>query len=69
IYVVPRRHNDFDTAAEELTNRLFRFVSLGRRDRIALRNSVEAMSEQFDWHTLGRYYHEAHDLALKRVAG
>jgi len=69
IYVVPRRHNDFDTAAEELTNRLFRFVSLGRRDRIALRNSVEALSEQFDWHTLGRYYHEAHDLALQRAPG
>ncbi len=69
IYVVPRRHNDFDTAAEELTNRLFRFASLGRRDRISLRNSVEALSEEFDWHKLGRYYHEAHDLALERVSG
>ena len=67
IYVVPRRHHDFHQAAEELTERLFRFTSLGRRDRIALRNSVESLSEHFDWHNLGQSYHEAHDLALERV--
>jgi glycogen(starch) synthase len=68
IYVVPRRHNDFHHAAEELTNRLFEFASLGRRDRIMLRNSVESFSEHFDWHNLGRHYNEAHDLALQRVS-
>ncbi len=67
IYVVPRRHNDFHHAAGELTDRLFRFVSLSRRDRIALRNSVESFSDHFDWHNLGRRYHETHDLALDRV--
>jgi glycogen(starch) synthase len=66
VYVVPRRHNDFHHAAEELTNRLFRFVSLNRRERITLRNSVESLSEQFDWSNLASRYHEAHDLALKR---
>ena len=69
MYVVPRRHSDFHRAAEELTDRLFRFASLGRRDRIILRNSVEAFSEHFDWHNLGRRYNEAHDLALARVSG
>ncbi len=69
IYVVPRRHNDFHRAADELTDRLFQFASLGRRDRIALRNSVETFSEHFDWHNLGRHYNEAHDLALARVSG
>ncbi|MGD8608857.1 MAG: glycosyltransferase [Myxococcales bacterium] len=69
VYVVPRRHHDFDHAAEELTQRLFRFTTLDRRDRITLRNSVEALSQHFDWSNLGRYYHEAHDLALERVRG
>jgi len=67
IYVVPRRHNDFHRAAEELTDQLFAFSSLSRRDRITVRNSVESLSERFDWHTLGRHYNEAHDLALDRV--
>ncbi|MEZ6191590.1 MAG: glycogen/starch synthase [Phycisphaerales bacterium] len=69
IYVVPRRNHDFHRSAEELTDRLFRFVSLGRRDRVMLRNSVESFSEHFDWHNLGRRYHETHDLALDRVGG
>ncbi len=67
VYVVPRRHNDFHHAAEELTDRLFRFASLGRRERIALRNSVESLSQHFDWNNLARHYQEAHDLALERV--
>ena len=66
IYVVPRRHNEFDRAAEELSNRLFRFTLLGRRDRIVLRNAVESFSEHFDWHNLCRHYHAAHDLAAER---
>ncbi len=69
MYVVPRRHSDFHRAADELTDRLFQFASLGRRDRIALRNSVESFSEHFNWHNLGRHYNEAHDLALARVSG
>ena len=69
MYVVPRRHNDFHRAADELTDRLFQFASLSRRDRIALRNSVESFSEHFDWHNLGRHYNDAHDLALARVSG
>jgi len=69
MYVVPRRHNDFHRAADELTDRLFRFTTLSRRERVILRNSVEAFSEHFDWHNLGRHYDEAHDLALERVCG
>jgi glycogen synthase len=69
IYVVPRRNSDFNRASEELTDRLFRYVSLSRRDRVVLRNSVESFSEHFDWHNLGRRYHETHDLALDRVSG
>jgi glycogen(starch) synthase len=68
VYVVPRRHNDFHQAAEELTDRLFRFAALGRRDRIMLRNSVESLSQHFDWNNLTERYHEAHQLALDHSA-
>jgi len=68
VYVVPRRYNDFHQAAEELTDRLFRFATLGRRDRIILRNSVESVSEHFDWSNLADRYHEAHDLALQYMS-
>ena len=68
MYVVPRRHNDFDRSAEELTDRLFRFASLSRRERIMLRNSVESFSQHFDWHNLGRHYDEAYELALARMS-
>ncbi len=68
IYIVPRRHCDFHQAAHELTERMFHFCQLNRRERIAMRNHVESFSEHFDWHNLGRRYHEAHELALDRVS-
>lgn len=67
IYVVPRRHAGFDQAANELADRMFHICQTTRRDRINLRNSVESFSEHFDWHNLGKRYHEAHDLALDRT--
>ena len=41
---------------------------MSRRDRITMRNNVESFSEHFDWHNLGRRYHEAHELSLDRMA-
>jgi hypothetical protein len=38
-----------------------------RRERIDLRNRVEALSAQFDWNELARHYWEAHELALARA--
>lgn len=67
LYCLRRRHSDFHTAAEELADRMFRFATLNRRERIALRNGVESFSEHFDWHNLARRYHEAHDLAIDRA--
>jgi glycogen(starch) synthase len=69
VYVVPRRHSDFHQAAEELTNRLFQFAMLNRRERISLRNSVESLSQTFGWKHLTDYYHQAHDLALEVGSG
>lgn len=66
IYIVPRRFQDFHQSADELTDRMFRFCQLSRRERIGQRNTVEAFSEHFDWHNLGRRYHESHEMALDR---
>lgn len=68
IWITPRRHHDFERAAQDLTETMFRYCQLSRRERIAMRNTVESFSEHFDWHNLSRRYHEAHELALDRVA-
>jgi glycogen(starch) synthase len=67
IYVLHRRHATFDAAANELTGWMMDFVRQERRDRIAQRNRVEACAEQFDWDNLGKFYAEAHQLALQRA--
>lgn len=67
LYVLKRRYASFDQAAQELADCMFRFTQMSRRERINLRNSVEAFSEHFDWHNLGRRYQEAHELALDRA--
>ncbi|QQE13917.1 glycosyltransferase [Planctomycetota bacterium] len=66
IGVVNRRYHDFEYAANQLADMMFKFCQLSRRERISLRNTVESFSEHFDWHNLGRRYHEAHELALDR---
>lgn len=67
--ILPRRGRSFHDAAAILAHRLFEFCALDRRERIALRNAVEARSWDFDWSRLGGAYHEVHDLALRRAAG
>ncbi|MGD1276101.1 MAG: glycosyltransferase [Tepidisphaeraceae bacterium] len=69
IYVLNRRTRRFDDAVNELTDDLVGFVRLNRRQRIELRNRVEALGEMFDWSQLIHNYNEAHDLALSRGAG
>jgi glycogen(starch) synthase len=68
LYVLRRRNVGFWQSADDLADRMFRFCQLGRRERIALRNTVESFSEHFDWYNLGQRYHEAHELALDRIA-
>jgi glycogen(starch) synthase len=68
ITVLGRRDQDFRSSAKELANRLLAFCRLNRRQRIALRNAVEAHSHSFDWNRLGVAYGRAHRLALERAA-
>lgn len=67
LYVLRRRHRSFDQSAGDLAQRLFEYTKAPRRQRISMRNSVESFSVHFDWHNLGKLYHEAHQLALDRI--
>ncbi len=67
IYVINRKTQDFDQAADQLANILFKFVKMNLRERIQQRNKVENISEVFDWNNLRSYYDTAHDLAAKKA--
>jgi hypothetical protein len=49
VLVLNRRYAGFDQAADQLTDYLWHFIHLNRRQRIELRNKVERLSEMFDW--------------------
>lgn len=66
LFVVERKTKDFNQAASQLADILFRFVQLNRRERIGLRNNCEAASPHFDWQNLGKFYDRAYELALAR---
>ncbi|MFN3404047.1 MAG: glycosyltransferase [Cytophagaceae bacterium] len=66
IYVVNRKHKSFDEAANQLTEQLYSFVKLGRRERITQRNMVESSSEAFDWRNLSVHYQRAYEIALSK---
>jgi glycogen synthase len=66
LYVVDRKKKDFNQAASQLADIMFRFVQLNRRERIGLRNNCEAASPHFDWQNLGKFYDRAYELALNR---
>jgi glycogen(starch) synthase len=67
LHVLNRRYSDFNTSANALTDRMFDFMQLDRRERINQRNGVQIASEHFDWHNLGRYYTQAYELVLKNT--
>ena len=66
MFVVDRKSKDFNQAATQLADTLFRFVQLNRRERIGLRNHCEAASPHFDWRNLGKFYDRAYEMALSR---
>jgi len=67
LYVVRRRELNFNQAADDLADFLFKYLKMGLRERIMMRNRVEAFSENFAWSRLVCNYAEAHALAVKRL--
>ena len=66
MYIIDRTDGNFHRAAEELSNILFDFVKMSRRDRIALRYKCEEASMHFDWSNLGKFYDDSYELAVQR---
>jgi len=66
MFIIDRTDGNFHRAAEDLSNILFDFVQLTRRDRIALRYCCEEASMHFDWSNLGKHYDEAYEMAVHR---
>jgi glycogen(starch) synthase len=66
MYIIDRTDGNFNRAAEELANIMFKFVQMSRRDRISLRYKCEESSLHFDWSNLGKFYDEAYKKALER---
>lgn len=67
IFVVDRRFKAPHESVEQITNIMWRFCQLDRRERIELRNKTERLSELLDWKNLGKAYSTARELALQRL--
>lgn len=66
MFVARRRRTSFDRTVFQVTGWMYQLVRMGLRDRIALRNRVEAYSEYFDWNRMSRYYRAARRMAFER---
>ncbi|MBC7692976.1 MAG: glycogen synthase [Methylotenera sp.] len=66
LFVIDRRHRTFDESADQLTDTIFKVMTMSMRERIELRNRVESESAKFDWKELIPAYRRAHRIALAR---
>jgi glycogen(starch) synthase len=70
LMVARRRNVPAEVTIEMVTNWLHDLTRMSRRDRIQMRNRVEAYAEHFDWSNLIRYYRVARErAAAKRFPG
>lgn len=53
IYIVDRRYISVEQSVQQLTNYMFDFARLNRRQRIIMRNRTERLSDLLDWRNLG----------------
>jgi glycogen(starch) synthase len=60
VLVLPRSRTSTDTCIDNLTSFLAKFCELSRRERIALRNRAERITERFTWDVMAAHYHRAH---------
>lgn len=67
VLVLNRSNSSTDACIEGLTSFLMRFCELSRRERIALRNRAERLTERFTWDVMAAHYHRAHAEARTAV--
>eukprot|EP00730_Choanoeca_flexa_P014306 TRINITY_DN6210_c0_g1_i1.p1 TRINITY_DN6210_c0_g1~~TRINITY_DN6210_c0_g1_i1.p1 ORF type:complete len:682 (+),score=200.80 TRINITY_DN6210_c0_g1_i1:1262-3307(+) len=67
IYVIGRRYKPAEESIQQLSEYMFDFCCLNRRQRINLRNRTERLSDLLGWSMLQDYYYDARMKALHRV--
>jgi glycogen(starch) synthase len=67
VLVLNRSKTSVDACIEQLTSFLVKFCDLNRRERIALRNRAERITERFTWDVMAAHYHRAHGEALRAL--
>jgi glycogen(starch) synthase len=63
--VLNRSRQNNQESIDQLASYLVKFCELNRRERIALRNRAERLTERFTWDVMAAQYHQAHAEALK----
>lgn len=66
IYLIERHDRTFNEAANELTQKMYSFVKLSRRQRIDQRNKAENSSTLFSWENLSKHYGKAYSMAIHK---
>ncbi len=66
LFILNRKNTDYFYSVQRLAELIFYLISMDRRQRIALRNKVESITELFDWKNLIKYYLDAYKLALEK---
>jgi glycogen(starch) synthase len=67
VLVLNRSKLSTEGCIDQLASFLFKFCELSRRERIALRNRAERLTERFTWEVMAAHYHRAHAEALKML--
>jgi glycogen synthase len=65
LYIINRKNRSFGEVAEDLANKMLKFVKYERRDRIKLRNQIEENASRFGWRHLRKFYDDAYAKTLK----
>jgi hypothetical protein len=68
VLVLNRSKVAAENCIEQLTSYLVKFCELNRRERIALRNRAERITERFTWDVMAAHYHRAHSEALRIIS-
>ncbi|MFY0627866.1 MAG: glycosyltransferase [Reichenbachiella sp.] len=63
LYMIERESKDFHASADQLADKLLKFVQTSSKERINMRNQCEDLSEDFDWKNLVDNYEHAYGLA------
>ncbi|CAO1630638.1 unnamed protein product [Jaminaea pallidilutea] len=67
IGIVDRRMCSVEDSVENLASSMEKMATMNRRQRIAMRNRTERLSDLLDWKKLGLEYAKARQLALRRA--